>query len=293
MQTEEFATVGGGMVRFAVPVTEDSAMAKPLVSDELWERIEPLLPPLAPHPEGGRPWVDNRKALTGILFVLRTGIPWEMLPQEMGCGCGMTCWRRLRDWHAAGVWGKLHEILLAELNEANLIDWSRAVVDSAMLRAMCGGPKTGPNPTDRRKPGSKHHVLTDANGTPLVVILTAANVHDVRELLPLVDNIPRVRGKPGPPRHRPRRVQADTAYDSEQHRRELRKRRITPVIPRRNREHGSGLGVFRWVVERTLSWLHHFRRLRIRWERRDDIHEAFISLAEAAICLSLVTNALC
>jgi transposase len=268
-------------------------MAKPLVSDELWERIEPLLPPLPPHPEGGRPWVGNREALTGILFVLKTGIPWEMLPQEMGCGCGMTCWRRLRDWQAAGVWQKLHEALLAELNEADQIDWSRAVVDSAMLRAMCGGPKTGPNPTDRRKPGSKHHVLTDANGTPLVVILTAANVHDVKELLPLVDNIPPVHGKPGPPRHKPERVQADTAYDSEPHRRELRKRGITPVIPKRQREHGSGLGVYRWVVERTLSWLHHFRRLRIRWERRPDIHEAFMTLAEALICFNVVTNQLC
>lgn len=145
-----------------------------------------------------------------------------MLPQEMGCGCGMTCWRRLRDWQAAGVWERLHEMLLAELNGADRIDWSRAVVDSAMLRAMCGGPKTGPNPTDRRKPGSKHHLLTDANGIPLVVILTAANVHDVRELLPLVDDIPAVHGKPGPPRRKPERVQADAAYDSEPHRRELR-----------------------------------------------------------------------
>lgn len=268
-------------------------MAKPLVSDELWQRIEPLLPPLASHPHGGRPWVGNRQALTGILFVLKTGIPWEMLPQEMGCGCGMTCWRRLRDWQAAGVWQKLHEVLLAELNEADLIDWSRAVVDSAMLRAMCGGLKTGPNPTDRRKPGSKHHLLTDANGTPLVVILTAANVHDVNKLLPLVDSIPPIHGKRGPPRNKPDRVQADTAYDSESHRRKLRQRRITPVIPKRNREHGSGLGVYRWVVERTLSWLHHFRRLRTRWERRPDIHEAFITFAESLICLNLIHAALC
>ncbi len=74
-------------------------MAKPVVSDELWEIIEPLLPPLPePSPKGGRPPIGNREALTGIMFVLRTGIPWEMLPQEMGCGSGMTCWRRLRDW---------------------------------------------------------------------------------------------------------------------------------------------------------------------------------------------------
>lgn len=268
-------------------------MAKPLVSDELWERIEPLLPPLPPHPHGGRPWVGNREALTGIIFVLRTGIPWEMLPQEMGCGCGMTCWRRLRDWQQAGVWERLHEVLLTELNKVDEIDWSRAIADSASLRAMCGGPKTGPNPTDRRKPGSKHHALTDGNGIPLVVILTAANVHDIKELLPLVDHIPAVRGKRGRPRHRPDRVQADTAYDSERHRAQLRERGIEPVIPKRNREHGSHLGKLRWVVERTLAWLHQFRRLRIRWERRDDIHEAFMCLAEALICTYFIKPQLC
>jgi transposase len=288
-----FDRIRSGTVMFAASVMEDTAMAKPLLSDELWKRIEPLLPPLPPHPRGGRPWIGNREALVGILFVLRTGIPWELLPHEMGCGCGMTCWRRLRDWQAAGVWRQLHELLLAELNGANQIDWSRAVVDSALLRAMCGGPKTGPNPTDRRKPGSKHHVLTDAHGTPLVVILTAANVHDVRELLPLVDRVPSVRGKPGHPRHRFECIQADTAYDSEPHRKALRKRGITPVIPKRNRKHGSGLGVFRWVVERTISWLHQFRRLRIRWERRDDIHEAFVSLSEALICLNQAKLVLC
>jgi len=87
-------------------------MARPLVSDELWSLIEPLLPKWPPRPKGGRPPVEDRKALTGILFVLKTGIPWELLPMEMGCGSGMTCWRRLRDWHKAGVWDRLHRILL-------------------------------------------------------------------------------------------------------------------------------------------------------------------------------------
>ena len=87
-------------------------MAKALVSDELWEMIEPLLPPEPPKPKGGRPRIPNRKALTGVLFVLKTGIPWEDLPQEMGCGSGMTCWRRLRDWQQAGVWDSLHQKLL-------------------------------------------------------------------------------------------------------------------------------------------------------------------------------------
>ena len=268
-------------------------MAKPLLTDALWKHIEPLLPPLRPHPKGGRPWVGNREALTGILFVLRSGIPWELLPQEMGCGCGMTCWRRLRDWQAAGVWDQLHRVLLDELRDADEIDWSRAIVDSASLRALAGGPKTGPNPTDRSKPGSKHHVITDAQGIPLAAILTAANVNDVEELLPLLDHIPPVRGKPGRPRHKPDRVQGDRGYDSEPHRQKLRQRGIKPVLAKRNTDHGSGLGVYRWVVERTLAWLHQFRRLRIRYERRNDIHEGFMTLAEALICLNFITSTFC
>jgi transposase len=116
-------------------------MAKPLVSDELWEVIEPLLPQLEISPKGGRPPVGNREVLTGIVFVLKTGIPWEDLPQEMGCGCGMTCWRRMVAWQEAGVWDELHELLLAKLRGADRIDWSRAIVDSASLKAVLGGQK--------------------------------------------------------------------------------------------------------------------------------------------------------
>jgi transposase len=116
-------------------------MAKQLVTDELWETIEPLLPPEPPKPEGGRPRIDNRAALTGIVFVLKSGIPWEMLPQEMGCGSGMTCWRRLKEWHEAGVWERLHLILLDRLGEADQIDWERASVDSASIPAKRGATK--------------------------------------------------------------------------------------------------------------------------------------------------------
>ena len=113
-------------------------MAKELVTDELWEIIEPLLPPEPPKPRGGRPRVPDRAALTGIVFVLRTGIPWEMLPKEMGCGSGSTCWRRLRDWQEAGVWEELHRALLDRLGEADRIDWERASLDSASVPAKRG-----------------------------------------------------------------------------------------------------------------------------------------------------------
>jgi transposase len=176
-------------------------MAKPLVSDELWAEIEPLLP--APKPRRvrypGRKPIDNRRALTGIVFVLKSGIPWEMLPQEMNCGSGMTCWRRLRDWQqGAGVWDALHAKLLDKLAGGAATDWSRAVVDSGSVRAVGGGGKTGPNPTDRGKPGSKHHLITDARGLPLAAILTGANAHDVTQLIPLVDAVGPVRSASKP-----------------------------------------------------------------------------------------------
>src|SRR5918997_1553703 len=110
-------------------------MSKPLVSDELWSFIEPLLPPEPPKPQGGRPPIPPRATLTGIVFVLRSGIPWQLLPKEMGCGSGVTCWRRLRDWQAAGVWERLHRALLARLGIADEIDWSRACVDSRLVPA--------------------------------------------------------------------------------------------------------------------------------------------------------------
>src|SRR6187551_995998 len=113
-------------------------MSKPLVSDELWAVVEPLLPKEPAKPKGGRPRLSDRAALTGIVFVLKSGIPWEMLPQELGCGSGMTCWRRLRDWQQAGVWKRLRQELLGRLHEADKLDWSRASLDSASVAAKRG-----------------------------------------------------------------------------------------------------------------------------------------------------------
>ena len=146
------------------------------------------------------------------------------------------------------------------------------------------GGKTGPSPVDRRKNGSKHHVLTDGRGTPLAASVTAANRHDVMELLPLVDAVPPVRGKTGRPRRRPKTLYADRAYDSEPHRQALRRRGIRPHLARRRTEHGSGLGKVRYVAEQTQALLHQFKRLRTRYDRRDDIHESFLDLACSVIC---------
>ena len=124
-------------------------MAKKLVDDALWEVVQPLLPPPPPHPHGrGRPRLSDRAALTGILFVLKSGIPWEMLPQEMGCGSGMTCWRRLSEWHQAGVWQNLHHLLLNRLEQTGQIDWSRASLDSVSVRAK-GAPRKKGVPSGR------------------------------------------------------------------------------------------------------------------------------------------------
>lgn len=173
-------------------------MAQPLLDDALWARLEPLLP------------------LSGILFVLRGGLPWQMLPREMGCGSGSTCWRRLVEWERADV--------------------------------------------------------------------TAANVNDITHLDALVADLPAVRGRRGRPRRRPDVLQGDRGYDSQPHRDRLAARGIVAIFGRRRTSHGSGLGVFRWVVERTLAWLHRFRRLAVRYERHDRVHHAFLTLGCALIC---------
>jgi len=262
-------------------------MAQPLVSEALWDCLEPLLPPLKPrrfrYP--GRKPLDRRKVITGIIFVLKTGIPWEALPADLGYGCGMTCLNYLKELHAAGVWENLHYLLLDELQGADKIDWSRAAADSTHARAVGGGENSGKNPTDRSKLGTKHHILTDAQGIPLAVTATGSNKADVSEALPVIDSVPPITGKPGRPRQRPDEIYMDRAYDSERLRQELRRRGIVPRIAERNTEHGSGLGIYRWVAERTASWLHSFRRLRLRTDRNGAVHDAFIALASSLICM--------
>lgn len=136
--------------------------------------------------------MPDRACLTGTIFVLKSGIPWEVLPQGLGCGSGMTCWRRLRDWQAAGVWDAVHRALLARLGAADRIDRSRVALDSASIPAT-GGGCAGPNPTDRGKPGTERHVVANRGGLPPVGLLTEPNCHDSTVFEALLDAIPPIR----------------------------------------------------------------------------------------------------
>ncbi|WP_406444596.1 transposase [Streptomyces sp. NBC_00631] len=162
-------------------------------------------------------------------------------------------------------------MLLKKLRAAKKLDWSRAVIDSSHVRAARRGPKAVP----ARSTADGRAASTTSSSTPRTsrsqVSLTGGNRNDVTQLLPLVDKIPAVAGTVGRPMHRPDALLADRGYDHDKYRRLLWQRGIRPVIAERGQPHGTGLGIFRYVVERTIAWLHGFRRLRIRWERRDEI----------------------
>jgi transposase len=202
-------------------------MSEALLFDQLWQRLEPLLPKEKQRRNvqyAGRKRAEAREVLTGIIFVLKTGVPWKSLPATSDFPSGHTCRRRLLEWDKRGVWRRLWQGLLADLQAEGRLDWERGVVDSSSVRAGHGGEKTGKSPVDRGKLGSKHHLLVEGRGVPLSISLTGANRHDLTQLLNLVESIPPVKGRRGRPRRKPKRVQGDRAYDSEPHRRALKKK---------------------------------------------------------------------
>jgi len=187
------------------------------------------------------------------------------LPQELGFASGMTRWRRLRDWNAAGVWQGLHEFLLAELRTGEVLDLSRASVDGSHLRALKGGGATGPSPVDRGKKRRRPAPGADPR--------RAADPRQARTT-----------------RRRPDVLYGDRGYDHDKYRRQVRELGIRSLIGRRGTGHGSGLGKNRWVVEAAFALPHWFRRLRIRWEIRADIHRDFLTLGCAMICWRRLKN---
>jgi transposase len=262
-------------------------MRKRLVPRALWKMIVSLLPKHAPSPQGGRPRIDDRSCLTGIIYVLRSGMAWQMLPTEAGYGSGSTCWRRFQEWTRLNVWSKLHRLLLRLLGKQGRIHLNRAVIDSASVRALKGGAHTGPNPTDRRKKGCKRHIITDARGTPLAVQTGPANQTDGRLALPLLGKIPPCGGRRGRPRRRPKVFQGDAAYGIKAIVDQVIAQRIKPLLApygKTLKKHGSGLGKNRYVVERSLGWFSHFRRLKLCYERTAEHFQAFHELAACILC---------
>jgi transposase len=178
---------------------------------------------------GPRP-VPDRQCLQGILFVLHTGIGWEDLPQELGFGSGMTCWRRLKRWIDAGVFDRMHQVLLDRLSAANRIDWSRAAIDGSHIDAKKGVPAQVRRPSTAAS-RSKHHLICDGNGTPIYVLTSGANVPDISRAIDLLDGCPAIAGRRGRPRRRFDTLLADKGYDSEAFRRACRDRGTEPIIP--------------------------------------------------------------
>jgi transposase len=198
---------------------------------------------------------------------------------------------QLTEWQQAGVWARLHALLLAELRAADEIDWSRAVIDASYIQAK-KGLRDGPSPVDRGRCGSKYHLLTDGSGIPLAWTVTGANRNEDTQLLLLLEAVPPVRGRPGWPKRRPQQLIADRGYDHDLYRRQLRALGVEPLIARRKTEHGSGLGSPRWVVERTFAWLHEFHRPHVRYERTARTLEALLNHACCLICFRRLESSL-
>ncbi|MFI9006804.1 IS5 family transposase [Actinosynnema sp. NPDC053489] len=256
-------------------------MSLRLVPDELWALAEPLIPRFRQRPQGGGTApVDDRAVFTAIVYVLTSGCGWpELLTVP-------TAHRRFTRWTKAALWRRLHQAVLDELGSRGEVDWSRAILDAATVRAKKGRPETGPNPVDRGKPGSKIHIVSDRRGLPLAIGVSAANLHDSQALKPMLMAIPHIRSR----RFRPAKLHADRAYDIDHLRRWLRHRGIIPRIARNGIDSSERLGRHRWVVERTISWLTGYRRLTIRYERHADNYCGLLTLAATLTCFKQLTK---
>lgn len=266
------------------------------VSDEFWEKVQPLIPPAPSHEKGGRRRMDDRKAFAAMIYVLRTGIQWNALPRQMGSSS--TVHDRYQEWERKGFFEELWKAGLAEYDELEGIEWEWQAIDGAMTKAPLGRGATGKNPTDRAKMGTKRSMLTDGAGIPLAVAVEGANRHDSKLLEATLEGL--VVARPAPEGEDSRRKQhlcLDAAYDSEEVREELEARgyepHISPADKKKRRERKEtrrypGGRARRWVVERTHSWLNRSRRLLVRWEKKTENYLAFIHLACAQLLFSKI-----
>ncbi len=266
------------------------------VSDEFWEKVEPLIPPAPSHAKGGRSRMDDREAFAAMIYVLRTGIQWNALPREMGASS--TVHDRYQEWERLGFFEELWRAGLLEYDELEGIEWEWQAIDGAMTKAPLGRGATGKNPTDRAKMGTKRSMLTDGAGIPLAVAVEGANRHDSRLLVATLDGLVVARPAPEGEEDSPEQhLYLDAAYDSEPVRQELEARSYEPHISpadekkrserKRARQHPGGRAR-RWVVERTHSWLKRSRRLLVRWEKKTENYLGFIHLACAQLIFSKI-----
>ena len=262
----------------------------PDLHDELWQALAAHLPPRPRdhNPKGGRPRKDDQACLRGILYVLREGCRWQKVPsQALGCPSGSTCWRRFRQWTRAGVWSAAHVQLLDLLGEEGVLNLERVIIDSASVRAQKGGPQTGPSPVDRGKRGCKRHVLTDAEGIPLVVQTGPANQRDDGKAEDLLEAFPVLTDGPTRVVHTlPPALMGDRGYGFPYLIAIVLLYGIVSLLSPRGKDkpHGSGLGKQRWVVERTMSWWTHFRRINLCYERTAEHFQGFHELAACVLC---------
>lgn len=251
--------------------------------------MEPLLPPPKPHPLGcHNPRVPNRAAMNAIVLVLRTGMQWNAL-NATGICSSSSAHRRFMEWTQAGVFLAFWKSGLLAYEELAGIDWSFLSMDGAMTKAPLGGDSTGPNPTDRGKKGTKRSLLTEADGIPVGLEVAGANKNDFKLVQQTLQSVPQELDRPEPTEQEPQGICMDKGYDYPETREQVRKAKLTPHIRRRGenkskRKRYPGGKARRWVVERTHSWMNRFRRILVRWEKRNDTYLAMLHLVCGLIC---------
>jgi putative transposase len=256
------------------------------IPDALRERIESLLPPRPSHRFGGHnPRVHDRRAMDAISFVLRTGCQWNAL-NATGLCSSSSAHRRFQEWTAAGVFVTLWATGLQEYDELVGLDWEWLAMDGAMTKAPLGGERTGRNPTDRGKQGTKRSLLVEAHGIPVGLAVEGANRHDKKVAEATLESIPVDR--PEPTQESPQGMCLDKGYDYDDTRELVREFGFTAHVRARGEEakalkREAGSKARRWVVERTHSWMNRFRRVLIRWEKKVENYFGMLHLVCAWI----------
>jgi len=252
------------------------------IPNDLWDKVRPLLGREKQAGTVGRPCVPHRICLDGILFVLRTGCQWKHAPREFGSGS--TLHRRFQQWVGRGVFKRIWRLLVKEYGELRGIRWRWQALDSATTKAPLGGEATGKSPVDRGKLGTKRHLLTDQRGAPLGLDVTGANRHDSQAVRATLASIPVKRPAAGEAREQ--HLTADKGYDYPAVRRTIKRRGLVAHIPQRDGQPPKQRGqrrhkAKRWVVERTHGWTNRYRRLLVRWEKKEANYLALVHFAFA------------